>query len=191
MTISWYQPSPRDLMLKGDFEGWSWVHLRTAEQLAMEMIRFPDFDLQKVARMGGADRPEGEVGGFVSLRDPEGRPTVIGTFASGGIQWPSAAGGGLEASEIRRRFRKAIEALEKDAASFLSGKLVNKELQARKRPLQDPSRWPETMSPIEIEAYVDATCGCNGQHACDCVSVFNKARGKAWEEYNTGIGFQP
>lgn len=49
---------------------------------------------------------------------------------------------------------------------------------------QDRSFWPP-IPPGEIEAKINTLCGCGGRLDCECVSVFNKARGDAWYEYNT------
>lgn len=55
---------------------------------------------------------------------------------------------------------------------------------SRTRSPQMPHRWPPSMTSEEVEAAIDAVCGCAGQWDCDCVSVFNKARGSAWEKHN-------
>lgn len=54
----------------------------------------------------------------------------------------------------------------------------------RARNPQRPHRWPPSMSAEEIELAIDRLCGCEGRFDCDCVSVFGKARGDAWQAHN-------
>lgn len=55
----------------------------------------------------------------------------------------------------------------------------------RKRKPRDLKRWPPGTTQAQADARIDAVCGCAGKYDCDCVSVFNRARGAAWSEHNT------
>jgi hypothetical protein len=67
---------------------------------------------------------------------------------------------------------------------LIEAALPKPEKVARRKP-RDPAHWPPGMSSAEIEALINATCGCKGSYDCDCVSVFNKAKIKAWTQHNT------
>lgn len=43
----------------------------------------------------------------------------------------------------------------------------------------------EPFSQAELDARIDAICGCEGKYDCDCVSVSNQAKIELWTEYNT------
>jgi hypothetical protein len=88
-------------------------------------------------------------------------------------------------------FMSALLAVADERAERLSGqrrKVATDQPPVRHRGLQNPTRWPPGMSQADIERAVDAVCGCQGRWDCDCVSVFNKARGDAWAAHNTGKG---
>ena len=55
---------------------------------------------------------------------------------------------------------------------------------ARARKPRDPSRWPPGMAQEAIEQAIDRVCGCAGKYDCDCVSVFNRAKGEEWYRHN-------
>ena len=61
----------------------------------------------------------------------------------------------------------------------------NIEVVVRRKP-QNPKGWPP-ITQAQIEACIDAVCGCGGKWDCDCVSVFNRARFNAWYAYTSRI----
>ena len=66
---------------------------------------------------------------------------------------------------------------------LIEAALPKPEKVARRKP-RGPARWPPGMSIAEIDALINATCGCKGNYDCDCVSVFNKAKIEAWTKHN-------
>jgi DNA-binding CsgD family transcriptional regulator len=45
----------------------------------------------------------------------------------------------------------------------------------------------EPFTSADLEARIDAICGCNGRWDCDCVSVFSQALGQLWFEHNSKL----
>lgn len=77
--------------------------------------------------------------------------------------------------EDREAWKSLVEAVLKEAQPAR---------QHRLRKPQNPKHWPP-IDPAEIEARIDALCGCDGRCDCDCISVFGPARVNAWEDYNS------
>jgi hypothetical protein len=71
---------------------------------------------------------------------------------------------------------------------FLARAALKPDATTRKRkprqPEPTPSGRPAPFTSAELEARMDAICGCSGQHDCDCVSIYNRATAELWTEKN-------
>jgi Lar family restriction alleviation protein len=74
------------------------------------------------------------------------------------------------------RARAALAALKPDATT---------RKRKPRQPEPTPRGRPAPFTSAELEARMDAICGCSGQHDCDCVSVYNRATAELWTEKNT------
>lgn len=77
-----------------------------------------------------------------------------------------------------------LEDIAARAGAFTCLPVIGGAPPARARALQEMT-GREPFTSAELEARIDALCGCNGRWNCNCVSVFGLALQQLWFEHNS------